>query len=97
VCTVGMDEHRTPIGQPTLEAEREGEVVPLEPVDSVSITMVCNNVIDFWLLDEGPVRRLLSRNGAPPTLEAFTLEGRKVADSPTAEPGFSARRRNHQS
>ena len=67
-----------------------GEVIPLEPVDSVSITTVCDNVIDFWLLDEGPARRLLSRRGAPPALEAFTLEGGKVVDSPTAEPGFSA-------
>jgi 7,8-dihydropterin-6-yl-methyl-4-(beta-D-ribofuranosyl)aminobenzene 5'-phosphate synthase len=67
-----------------------GEVIPLEPVDSVAITTICDNVIDFWLVDEGPAHRLLSRNGDPPTLAASCLEGGKVVDSPTAEPGFSA-------
>ena len=70
--------------------EWAGEVVPLEPVDSVSITTVCDNSIDFWLLDEGPARRLLSRRGEPPTVDAIILEGGRAIDSPTAEPGFSA-------
>ncbi len=67
-----------------------GEVVSLEPVDAVSITTVCDNVIDFWLLDEGPAHRLLSRSGEPPVVEAAALKGGKAVDSPTAEPGFSA-------
>ena len=90
MCTVGIREHPAPVVEATREGEWVGEVVPLEPVDSVSITTVCDNVIDFWLLDEGPARRLLSRSGPPPTLEALTLEGAKLVDSPTAEPGFSA-------
>ena len=93
MCTAGTHEHPAPIVpivRPTLEGEWAGEVVPLEPVDSVSITTVCDNSIDFWLLDEGPARRLLSRRGEPPTVDAITLEGGKAIDSPTAEPGFSA-------
>jgi 7,8-dihydropterin-6-yl-methyl-4-(beta-D-ribofuranosyl)aminobenzene 5'-phosphate synthase len=90
VCSGGSHEHPVPIVRPTTEEEWIGEIVPLEPVDSVSITTVCDNVVDFWLLDEGPARRLLSRDGEPPTIEACTLDGGKVVDSPTAEPGFSA-------
>ena len=66
-----------------------GEPIPLSPVDSISITTVCDNTVDFWLLDEGPAHRLLSREGPAPTVAAFTLEGGTAIDSPTAEPGFS--------
>jgi 7,8-dihydropterin-6-yl-methyl-4-(beta-D-ribofuranosyl)aminobenzene 5'-phosphate synthase len=76
--------------RPQVETEWVGDVVPLEPVDSVSITTICDNMVDFWLIDEGPARRLLSRRGEPPMVEAPTLEGGKVVDAPSAEPGFSA-------
>ena len=90
MCMGDTHERPAPLLRSTVEGEWAGEMVPLDPVDSVSITTVCDNVIDFWLLDEGPARRLLSRRGAPPMVEACTLEGGKVVDSPTAEPGFSA-------
>jgi 7,8-dihydropterin-6-yl-methyl-4-(beta-D-ribofuranosyl)aminobenzene 5'-phosphate synthase len=90
MCSGGTHEHPTPIVRVESEEAWPGEVVPLEPVDSVSITTVCDNIVDFWLLDEGPARRLLSRSGEPPVREACTLEGGKVVDTPTAEPGFSA-------
>jgi len=90
MCSGGTHEHPTPIMRVESKEAWPGEVVPLEPVDSVSITTVCDNSVDFWLLDEGPARRLLSRSGEPPVRKAFTLEGGKVVDSPTAEPGFSA-------
>jgi 7,8-dihydropterin-6-yl-methyl-4-(beta-D-ribofuranosyl)aminobenzene 5'-phosphate synthase len=90
MCSGDPGEHPVPIAGGGTEADWAGEVVGLEPVDSVSITTVCDNIIDFWLLDEGPARRLLSRAGEPPVIEAAALEGGKTVDSPTAEPGFSA-------
>ena len=90
MCTSGSRDLPLPIVMPMEHEEWGGEVLPLEPVDSVAITTVCDNVIDFWLLDEGPAHRLLSRRGEPPTVEAFAIEGGKVVDAPTAEPGFSA-------
>ena len=79
-----------PINPIVRDAQWEGQVISLEPVDSVAITTVCDNVIDFWLLDQGPARRLLGREGEPPNTSAPTLEGGKVVDAPVAEHGFSA-------
>ena len=71
------------------EAPFAGEVIPLEPVDSVAITTICDNTIDIFLPDQGPAHRLLSRGGRIPFAPAPTLDGRKVPDTPLAEPGFS--------
>jgi 7,8-dihydropterin-6-yl-methyl-4-(beta-D-ribofuranosyl)aminobenzene 5'-phosphate synthase len=72
------------------DASWEGEEVPLEPVDSVTITTVCDNTVDMLLLDEGPAHRFLSRPGERPSVPAATLEEGKVVDAPLAEHGFSA-------
>jgi 7,8-dihydropterin-6-yl-methyl-4-(beta-D-ribofuranosyl)aminobenzene 5'-phosphate synthase len=70
-----------------------GEVVRLEPVDSVSLLTVCDNTVDMLLLDEGPARRLgLGRvlgESAVPTLAAPMLQSGKAIDAPRAEHGFS--------
>ncbi len=75
------------------EAGWSGEVVPLDPVDAVSVLTVCDNTVDMLLLDQGPARRLgLGRilgGEAVPTLGAPTLEGGKAIDAPLAEHGFS--------
>jgi len=71
------------------EAPFANEVIPLEPVDSVSITTICDNTVDLFLLDQGPAHRLLSRRGEIPRLAAFTLEEGCVPDTPLAEHGFS--------
>jgi len=90
MCTGGPHEDSAPAVLPVQEGQWTGQVVALEPVDSVAITTVCDNIIDFWLLDEGPARRLLSRSVEPPVVEAAVLKGGKGIDSPMAEPGFSA-------
>ncbi len=38
--------------------EWKGEVLPLEPVDELSVLTVCDNVMDMLLPDEGPAKRL---------------------------------------
>ncbi len=61
----------------------------LEPVDSVSITILVNNVTDMLLLDEGPATRpslgTFVRGGVP----AQFLEGGQTGDALRAEHGFS--------
>jgi 7,8-dihydropterin-6-yl-methyl-4-(beta-D-ribofuranosyl)aminobenzene 5'-phosphate synthase len=72
------------------ESQFQEEVIPLEAVEAVAITSVCDNTVDILLLDQGPAHRLLGRTGEAPTLAAPTLEGGKVVDAPQAEHGFSA-------
>ena len=72
------------------EPQSQDEVIPLEPVDAVAITSICDNTVDILLMDQGPAHRLLGRTGAAPTLAAPTLEEGKVLDAPRAEHGFSA-------
>lgn len=71
------------------EALYAGEIIPLEPVDSVAITTICDNTIDVFLIDQGPAHRLLGRGGDVPSVAAPTLEEGKVIDAPLAEHGFS--------
>jgi 7,8-dihydropterin-6-yl-methyl-4-(beta-D-ribofuranosyl)aminobenzene 5'-phosphate synthase len=72
--------------------EWKGEVLPLEPVDELSVQTVCDNVTDILLPDEGPAKRLPLAGMArlAPLLEAPTLLGGKAADVPLAQHGFSA-------
>lgn len=62
----------------------------LKPADSVSILTVCDNVIDVFLMDEGPAHRILGRGGTPEHAAAKTMVEREVIDSPDAQHGFSA-------
>jgi 7,8-dihydropterin-6-yl-methyl-4-(beta-D-ribofuranosyl)aminobenzene 5'-phosphate synthase len=73
-------------------AEWAGEVLPLEPVDELSVLTVCDNAIDMLLPDQGPAKRLgLAGMGRQvPMLAAPTMEGGKAADAPVAQHGFSA-------
>jgi 7,8-dihydropterin-6-yl-methyl-4-(beta-D-ribofuranosyl)aminobenzene 5'-phosphate synthase len=70
----------------------EGEVLPLEPVDELSVLTVCDNTMDLLLPDEGPARRLslagLGRD--TPALQARVLQDGKAPDAPLAQHGFSA-------
>ena len=75
------------------ERDWNGEVLPLEPVDEVSVLVVCDNTVDALLLDQGPAKRLglgTFIGGAGQLLEAATLEAGKVPDAPLAQHGFSA-------
>ena len=53
-----------------------GEVLPLEPVDEVSVLTVCDNTVDILLVDQGPAKRLglsSALGGSVPLLDAPTL------------------------
>jgi 7,8-dihydropterin-6-yl-methyl-4-(beta-D-ribofuranosyl)aminobenzene 5'-phosphate synthase len=86
--------HVPPVEAIPADADWKGEVVPLEPVDDVSILTVCDNTADMLLLDQGPAKRLglasALGGGDVPMLAAATLEEEKLPDAPLAEHGFSA-------
>ncbi|MCH8007408.1 MAG: MBL fold metallo-hydrolase, partial [Chloroflexi bacterium] len=63
--------------------------IPLEPVDSLHITTLIDNVSDMLLQDQGPAKRAGFGDGDPPQLNAAFLD-RPTADVPLAEHGFSA-------
>ena len=60
----------------------------LEPVDSVSVTTVMDNVFDLFMPDQGPAHRppIVSGGRCP----AMTMEGGDVPEYLLAEHGFSA-------
>ena len=72
--------------------EWKGEVLPLEPVDELSVLTVCDNVMDMLLPDEGPAKRLplAAMARLAPPLEAPAILGGKAADVPLTQHGFSA-------
>ncbi len=53
-----------PVESIPTDAGWTGEVVPLEPVDEVSVLTVCDNAVDMLLVDQGPAKRL-GPNGSP--------------------------------
>ena len=63
--------------------------IPLEPVDSVTITTLMDNSSDMLLLDQGPAKRP-SLSGGPVKVSARFLEAGELGDSLKAEHGFSA-------
>ncbi len=65
--------------------------IKLEPVDSVAVTTVMDNVTDMLVVDQGPAKRAgIASTGRPPMLAAPTLEGGQTIDQVLAEHGFSA-------
>jgi 7,8-dihydropterin-6-yl-methyl-4-(beta-D-ribofuranosyl)aminobenzene 5'-phosphate synthase len=69
------------------------ERVELEPVDSVEITILMDNVTDALLVDQAAVTRInwpKALLGALPTAAARVSPGTGVPDALIAEPGFSA-------
>ena len=63
--------------------------IPLEPVDSLQITTLIDNVCDMLLPDQGPAKRAGFGDGNPPQVNAAFLAS-PTADVPLAEHGFSA-------
>jgi 7,8-dihydropterin-6-yl-methyl-4-(beta-D-ribofuranosyl)aminobenzene 5'-phosphate synthase len=92
VCDAGHDAGLTPVQAWPAGAEWTGEVVPLEPVDELSVLTVCDNTIDVLLPDQGPAKRLSlgAMNGQRPMVAAPTIVAGKVPDAPLAQHGFSA-------
>ena len=88
------DDRAEVIAAESLPASLEwtGEVLPLEPVDELSVLTICDNTVDILLPDQGPAKRLPLAGMArlAPPLEAPTLLGGTAADVPLAQHGFSA-------
>ena len=93
MCEVHGREAAAPVEWIPADAEWNGQVVALEPVDEVRVLTVCDNTIDIFLLDAGPARRLPmdgpTAGGPTPLVEAVSVEGGKVRDAPLAQHGFS--------
>ncbi len=56
MCDTGNPAHVTPVEAWPASAEWTGEVLPLEPVDELSVLTVCDNVMDMLLPDQGHYR-----------------------------------------
>src|SRR5689334_18480831 len=67
---------------------REGERIPLVPVDAVAVTTLVDNVTDILLGDEGPARR--PAIGSGPRVPASVLVDGEAFDALRAEHGFAA-------
>lgn len=66
-------------------------VIPLQPVDSLHITVIVDNVTDMLVLNQGPAKRVgLAAGGTPLRAPARFLETGQTIDAPLAEHGFSA-------
>jgi 7,8-dihydropterin-6-yl-methyl-4-(beta-D-ribofuranosyl)aminobenzene 5'-phosphate synthase len=63
--------------------------VPLQPVDSVAVTTLVDNVSDMLLMDQGPAKRPALGDARAQRLPAAFLEGGEAIDAPLAEHGFS--------
>ena len=65
--------------------------ISLQPLDSITITTLVDNVSDMLLQDQGPAKRVgLADGHEAPRLKAALLEGGTVSDVLLAEHGFSA-------
>jgi 7,8-dihydropterin-6-yl-methyl-4-(beta-D-ribofuranosyl)aminobenzene 5'-phosphate synthase len=74
---------------PSLRHDFEPAVeINLEPVDSVVVTALMDNVTDSLMPDQGPARR--PKLGSGPPRPAATMEKGEVPDALVAEHGFSA-------
>ena len=92
MCSTDDDGPVAPAEALPANLDWNGEVLPLEPVDELSVLTVCDNVTDLLLPDEGPATRIpvarMLQQG--PMLQAPTLREGKVLDAPLAQHGFSA-------
>ena len=61
----------------------------LEPIDSIQVTTLMDNVSDMLMSDLGPAKRAV-RSPKPPVVPARTMEEQAVFDALKAEHGFSA-------
>lgn len=64
--------------------------IPLEPVESVAITILVDNVVDVFMPDQGPARRFAPEPQKRPRQRAPLLEAGEVGQQLRAEHGFSA-------
>jgi 7,8-dihydropterin-6-yl-methyl-4-(beta-D-ribofuranosyl)aminobenzene 5'-phosphate synthase len=92
MCGAGDHAEVPPVEALPTSAGWDGEVLPLEPVDELSVLTVCDNTMDLLLPDEGPARRLsmAGMGRDTPMLQAPMLRDGKAPDAPLAQHGFSA-------
>jgi 7,8-dihydropterin-6-yl-methyl-4-(beta-D-ribofuranosyl)aminobenzene 5'-phosphate synthase len=65
--------------------------IPLQPIDSLQITVLMDNVTDVLVLNQGPAKRVgLAGDRQPPRIAAHFLETGETIDAPLAEHGFSS-------
>ena len=93
MCEIGNRAEVTPAEALPATLEWKGEVLPLEPVDELSVLTVCDDVPrspTYCCRDEGPAKRLplAAMARLAPLLEAPTIVGGKAADVPLAQHGF---------
>ena len=79
----------SPAGQlPAVLHDFEPDVeIALEPVDSVVVTTLMDNITDVFMPDQGPARRVAPGRG--PWRRAAVMEGAQVPEALVAEHGFS--------
>jgi len=92
MCATDDPAEVAPVEALPSQAEWTGEVLPLEPVDELSVLTVCDNTADMLLPDQGPATRMtLARmRKESPDLQAPALAEGTVPDVPLAQQGFSA-------
>jgi hypothetical protein len=66
------------------------ESIPLEPVDSLTVTTLVDNLTDLLLPDKGPAKRWPIARAVDPVIPARFLEPGKTGDALRGEHGFSA-------
>src|SRR4051794_123112 len=64
-------------------------VFDLEPVDSVTVTTLMDNVTDAFMPDQGPAHRAPLPVFAGPRQATITMESGDIPDVPVADGGFS--------
>ena len=64
--------------------------IQLEPVESVTVTTLVDNVADYLLQNQGPAKRPPLGDPGAPRVPATFLEGGQVQEALLAEHGFSA-------
>ncbi len=85
MCT---DDNVGPVIASGLHPDAEPELtIRLEPVDSVVITTLIDNVTDVFMPDQGPARRV--QPGPGPTRPATVMERGRAPDALVAEHGFA--------
>jgi hypothetical protein len=95
MCDTGNPAHVAPVEAVLASAEWKGEVLPLEPVDELSVLTVCDNVMDLLLPDQGPAKRLSLAGMTRQAQMVEALGGRRQAagpGEPAAAVGPAARR-----
>jgi 7,8-dihydropterin-6-yl-methyl-4-(beta-D-ribofuranosyl)aminobenzene 5'-phosphate synthase len=65
------------------------EPIRLEPVDSLTVTTLVDNMTDLLLVDQGPAKRPPMTMAVDPSVPARFIEGGRTGDALRAEHGFS--------